>query len=294
MGVKRLFMAIVCLLMASYSANAADEMIDTFVHFELPTAPPTKLQRSRNAPPSSNLTKETFTARLRLHPGNRKSPAAVVIHTCHDDSYYEPWLNRLNRWGFATLSFSRCQPPDHVPDDTQHPSLDWKRGAMTAMGALKYLSSKPEIDPNAIIVIAWSRLGMIPLSVLNREGFSQFLKERFAAAVGLYPFCSFARGPHAGPILVVSAEKDDYVDTQVCVRMGRNTSRDRYPVRVVVIPDAYHGFDIEAFGKPHRAGRSEINPDGFAAAGGTLGYRPSGARKAISEVHKFLLQHILR
>ncbi len=294
MRIIRTLMVAIYLLMSSHSANAADKIVDTLVHFELPTAPLTKFQRSRKATPSGNLQQGIFTARLRLFPGKRKSPAAVVVHTCHNDGHYEPWLNRLNSWGFATLSFSRCQPPDHLPDDTQYPSLDWKRGTLAAFGALKFLSSKPEIDPNAIIVIAWSRLGMIPLSTINPEGFSQFFEERFAAAVGLYPFCSFARGPHAAPILILSAEKDDYVDTQICVRMGKNTSSDKYPVRVVVVPDAYHGFDIKAFGKPHRADRDEINPDGFAAAGGTLGYSPFGARRAIFEVHKFLQQYVLR
>ena len=284
----------VILLVLPTEARTAELAVDKIVSFDLPHAPLTLLERQRLGARAVMPAQGSFAARLRVPKANKKVPAVVAIHTCHNPSYYDPWLKRLSERGFATLSFSRCQPPDNRPDAAVPPSLDWKRGASAAMGALRYLASRPEINPNAIALLAWSRPAMTSLSVLNLEGFSQFFKIKYTAAVALYPFCSFARGPHGGPILVISAGKDDWVDTNVCVRMGANTSRDRYPIQVVVIPDVHHGFDIEAHGPPHRAARAEINPDGYAAGSGTLGYNGSAANRAIEIVFNFLTNKLLR
>jgi len=282
------------LIFANQAAFATEGIKYEAISFELPSAPLTPFRRSRISENSINSDQGIFQARLRIPNTLGKTPAVVLIHTCHGEAHYISWIKRLNNWGFATLSFSRCQPPDNIPDSTEFPSLDWWRGVIAANGALKYLKHRPEINPDAIVLMAWSRLGIVPLSVMNPEGFSQFVSERFVAAIALYPFCSFARGPHNGPILVLSAGRDDWVDTNVCVRMGRETQNDPYPVRVEVLTGAEHGFDIEAHGVPHLASRAEINPDEFAAGAGTIGYSESATQTAVALIQGFLQQHVPR
>ncbi len=141
-------------------------------------------------------------------------------------------------------------------------------------------------------MLAWSRLGMIPLSIFNFEGYHQFFSEHYAAAVAFYPFCSFARGPHLGSILVLSAALDDWVDTDVCIRMANRTRDDDFPVMIEVFANSWHGFDIEAFGAQHKASVKEINPDGYAAGEGTLGYSELARNIAVESVRKFLLEKI--
>ncbi|WP_420414554.1 dienelactone hydrolase family protein [Roseibium sp.] len=292
MGLKVLLAAATLTFSNTVFAWGVELSENKLVAFELPVAPATSLQQLRQDTSVRNLPQGTLSGRLRVPAADRKLPAVVVVHTCHGEKAYEPWLDRLNTWGYATLSFSRCQPPDHSPDDAHYPSLDWKRGALAALGALRHLAERDDIDAASIAIMGWSRLGMIPLSVLNPEGFYQFFPEKFAAAVALYPFCSFARGPHAGPILVISAAQDDYVDAAVCERMAGETSRDDFPIRSALISNAYHGFDLELFGAVHDASRDEINPDGFAAGGGSLGYDEAGQQTAIALVRAFLQEHV--
>ncbi len=283
------FFLLVVLVHPSISAELLEAESVSFV---IPAAPLSSFQQSLGTKVSVNQVQDVFQGKLRIPRSSSKVPAAVLIHTCHGETQYLPWIERLNDWGIAALSFSRCQPPDYVPDSTQFPSLDWWRGVPVANGALGFLRRRAEIDADAIAIIAWSRLGIVPLSALNPEGFSQFSPDRFAAAITFYPFCSFARGPHDGPILVLLAEHDDWVDTDVCLRMGRETKNDSYPIRIEVMKDAVHGFDIEAYGKPHFASRSEINPDEFPAAGGTIGYNARATGNAIKLVRAFLREHL--
>lgn len=262
------------------------------VTFELPRAPLTPLQQKRLKTTATNLSQGHFSGDLRLPKGDGPHPAVVVIRTCHDAAHYAPWLDQLENWGYATLSFSRCQPPDLVPDDAEIPALDWKRGSLAALGALLYLADRPEIDADRIAIMSWSRLGMIPLSTLQYEGFAQFFEAKFAAGVALYPFCSFARGPHMGPILIVSGKEDDWVDNTVCHRVAAESRSDEHPVRAVFLENAVHGFDIAAFGAPRAVEAAVINPDRFAAGGGTLGYNPAAAKAAQGEIRQFLDRHL--
>ncbi|MBO6508146.1 MAG: dienelactone hydrolase family protein [Roseibium sp.] len=258
------------------------------VTFELPRAPLTPLQKKRLPESARNIPQGAFSGELRLPPGDGPHPALVVVRTCHDASYYQPWLARLQGWGYATLTFSRCQPPDFVPDDAEIPALDWKRGSLAAIGALAYLADRPEIDGDRIGVMSWSRLGMIPLSTLQYEGFAQFFDTKFAAGVALYPFCSFARGPHMGPILIVGGADDSWIDNTVCERVEQATRDDEFPVRTVLLENAVHGFDIPEYGAPAMVSPALINPDRFAAPAGLLGYNEQAAEIAIGEVKDFL------
>lgn len=264
------------------------------VEFELPRAPLTPLQKKRLPPDSRNISQGTFTGKLRLPIGQGPHPAMVVVRTCHDASFYDPWLDRLDQWGYATLTFSRCQPPDYLPDDAEIPALDWKRGSLAAIGALNHLAKQPQIDPDRIGIMSWSRLGLIPLSTLQYEGFAQFFDTGFAAGVALYPFCSFARGPHKGPILIVGGQDDSWVDNTVCERVEAATSNDEFPVTTILLEDAVHGFDIPEFGPPKAVPASVINPDRFAANGGVLGFSKPAADRASEEVRTFLEAHLMK
>lgn len=118
------------LMLFSISVTLATEVkVDETVEFQIPQAPLTPMQVHRLPKGSTNLQHRSFTARLRIPEQITRVPAAVMIHTCHDAVIYQPWIERLNDWGFATLSFSRCQPPSFLSDDSKPLSLDWKFGA---------------------------------------------------------------------------------------------------------------------------------------------------------------------
>ncbi len=268
----------------------ANDAVSKKVTFRGKPAPLTAFQKRRLPPGAKNPPGRELNAVLSLPAGKGPHRAAILIHTCHDANFYQPWVKRLNSWGIATLSFSRCQPPDFKPMNANE-SLEWREGSATAYAALNYLALNPAINAKSIALIGWSRLGMVPLSVLNREGEYQFSKVKFAAAIAINPFCGFAGGPHQAPILVISAGHDDWVDPKMCEKMAVLTAKDPNPVKVKVIKNVYHGFDIEGFGKTHFS-EKEINVDGYPAGGGTLGYNEEARNIAIGLVKLFLDKHL--
>lgn len=261
------------LLATSALANEQyEELTGEYVEFELPVAPQTALERARGIEKGMRQEPPTFNGYLQLPENADRSPAIVLVQTCHGRQYYQDWLNRFKVWGYVTLSFSRCSTKNGEADDLPHSTLDWKRGASIAFGALEYLSTRSEVDADRVAIMGWSRPAMTPLSVLNYEGFSQFFDLQFKTAIAVYPFCSFARGPHRAPVLIVSAQRDDYVNPIVCKRISKSSHGDEYPIKLAILEGAFHGFDIPMHGKRHWAERAEINPDGYSAGGGTLAY----------------------
>ena len=273
------------------TAVSAMEINPAKVTFRGKPAPLTAFQKKRLPPGAKNPPGRELAAVLRVPEGDKPRPALVLIHTCHNSDFYLPWIKHFNSWGFATLSFSRCQLPDNKPLNA-YESLEWRDGSAIAYAALNFLATNPNIDKTRIGLIGWSRVGMVPLSVLNPEGDYQFSKVKFAAAIAINPFCGFAGGPHQAPILVLSGGKDDWVDAKLCQKMSVQTAGDKFPVTVKVYPDAWHGFDIEAFGAPHYA-EKEINLDGYPVGGGTLGFNAAARDDAVSTVKNFLNQHLL-
>jgi len=268
----------------------ADHLAGESVGFAIATAPPSPFRMAKLGPEARTYEGPELAASLLLPARPGPVPAVVLVLPCHDPAVFRPWLKRFRDWDYATLRFSRCRQ-DHPVFQGAIDAYDWKEGADAAYGALTYLQSRPEVDPDRIAILSWSRFGAVPLSVLNEGGVAQFHQDRFKAAVALYPFCSFARGPHLGPILVIAAGADDWVSTEVCQRLGHETRNDPFPVEVVTIDGAPHGFDIEAFGPP-RYQEKAINPDGFNAPGGTMGFDRQARDVAVERVRTFLAKHL--
>lgn len=283
-----LLAALVALSMAAPAF--ADDVAGEHVHFAIATAPPSPFRLAKLGPEARTYEGPVLAGHFLLPARPGPAPAVVLMLPCYDPAVFKPWLKRLRDWGYATLRFSRCRQ-DHPVFQGTIAAYDWKEGADAAYGALTYLRSRPEIDPDRIAILSWSRFGAVPLSVLNEGGVAQFHRARFKAAVALYPFCSFARGPHLGPILVIAAGTDDWVSADVCRRLGRETRNDRFPIEVMTIDGVAHGFDIEAFGPPRHQQRA-INPDGFNAPGGTMGFDRQARDAAVERVRTFLAQHL--
>ena len=96
---KRLASLLTCLTVLGIACLSAwiaqAETTDRTVSFDLPAAPLTPLQKKRS-PHAANLKPGIFQGRLRVPDVQGKTPAVVVIHTCHEPGWYDPWLNRLN------------------------------------------------------------------------------------------------------------------------------------------------------------------------------------------------------
>jgi len=260
------------------------------VHFSTATAPPTPFQVKRLGNDARNPPGPEMVGVLALPDTEEPVPAVVLVMPCYGDHVFRNWMSVLTEWGYATFRFTRCGQKAKIYQGPLH-AYDWKEGAEAAFGALNYLALRPEIDASRIAVMSWSRFGMVPLSVLNEAGFAQFHERSFRTAIAFYPICSFARGPHDGPILVLTAAADDWISSPICQRLGRKTTNDQHPVNVVVFEGAYQGFDLPAFGPPEYR-EKEINPDGFNAKGRTMGYDSDAHKRAVRLVREHLSRHL--
>jgi dienelactone hydrolase len=184
-----------------------------------------------------------LTGRFAVPEGSGPFPAIVQLHGCEGaiPTRDEAWLERFTGWGFAVLRLdslgprgktSVCSDPDVLPSFNR---------AVDAYAAKDWLTGRPEIDPNRIVLAGWSQGGSAVVSALGappsafgaREGTKPFL-----AGIAFYPYCVSPNEVRA-PILILVGDADTYTHVSLCREMSH------YPmIRLEVYPGAHQGFDI--------------------------------------------------
>ncbi len=184
-----------------------------------------------------------------------KFPAMVVIHGSSGVLKNGwAWAKRLNEMGVATFVIDNFTGRGVKETATDQSRLSPAADAAGALAALHLLATHPLIDPKRIGVIGFSRGGSaaintaldpIRLAVIDNG-------LRFVAHVALYPGCAvpYISGHLDGsPILMLLGGKDDYTPASNCLAYADQLRAHGASVRVVVYPDANHGFDSDA--PPH-------------------------------------------
>jgi len=190
----------------------------------------------------------------------RKVPAVVLIHTRggYDRAQYEVYGNALREKGIATLGLVLFYPsrvPSHRPSNL----------VPHAFGALKYLASRPEIDPNRIAIVGFSMGGILTVLTASDLLASEHMGNgpRFAAHAAFYPVCwihdEIARdtprmkgvsGAYAkltgAPVHILAGGKDGWDDPDSCQKFLEALAPDaRKSVTLTFYPDAPHHWDGE-------------------------------------------------
>jgi dienelactone hydrolase len=184
------------------------------------------------------------------------SPAVVLLHSCNGDSagLDENWGKRVASWGYVTLTVDSLGPRglkrcnDGAPKD-----LD-----LDAYRALNFLARDPLVDAARVAVLGFSVGGWVALMSVERGSMEQASPNKFRAAVAFYPFCLSLKGNITVPALILIGELDDWTLAKECRNMvdGRDDwgiSRQRNessPIKLIVYPGAYHGFDRASLKKP--------------------------------------------
>lgn len=180
--------------------------------------------------------------------GSGPFSAVVVLHGCggfHQDML--AWADRLRRWGYVALALDSFGPR----------GIEMNCGAFgdqpaDAFQALAYLKTQPYVRADHVGVLGFSMGGTSVLSALERGSISGLYPGKFHAGVALYPICSSSTGIMTAPTLVLIGALDDWTPASDCEAMaaGRSelgisrSSGDRSLLRLIVYPDAYHGFDM--------------------------------------------------
>jgi len=219
---------------------------------------------------------------LRRPAGDGPFAAVVLLHGCGGDAagLDRNWGARLQAWGYVSLTVDSFSPRGIA--NSCRSGAPAGRG-FDAYAALRFLGAHPFVTASRVALMGFSEGGLITLfDVEPRQG-GAAAGTLFHAAVAFYPLC-FGSGAVSVPTLVLNGLLDDWSSVEACRRMVAQQSdigvtrhkSPSAPLRLIVIPDAYHKFDDPKF----QPGRRYM--------GHLLAYDPAALARAADAVHRFL------
>ena len=178
------------------------------VQFHAPDSPPTLLQkrmaklRGEEAKGKAGL---ALRGQLNIPTaGTAPYPAVVLLHDCRGiTGAIEDWAYQLTDWGYVTLVVDSYGPRRHRPGCQSYEHMESVDQTFDALGALQFLTRRPDVAANRIGLIGWSIGGSKVLSALNRIGVHNLYDEKFRFGIAFYPYCLTASGPFIGPLLIL-------------------------------------------------------------------------------------------
>ena len=251
---------------ASQSVAAQAEPSGTVVEFENPLASPLPLQ-----------------GYLRQPNNMGRSPAVVLLHSCNGNwlRLDERWGKLISSWGYVTLTVDSFGP--RGLKDTCGSGAPVAL-AFDAHRALNFLTQQPSVDPARVAAVGFSQGGWLALSSVERGPIERTATNKFRAAIAFYPHCLGFKDNMTVPTLVLIGERDDWTLAGECRNMaeGRDDygisrhSGDGVPIKLIVYPGAYHGFDAPGLKTP------------VQFIGHHLEYNQAATDRSIEAVHEFL------
>jgi dienelactone hydrolase len=264
----------------------------------LSTPPPPAPVRFATATPEAPL---SIDATLVRPSGPGPHPAVVQLHGC---AGLEPQSLRWAHWladrGYVSLVVDSFGPrrvkgdcrtaPDEPPITARFDD---------AMGALRYLQSRPFVRPDRVAAIGWSQGGVYAMSVINGPSLDRARRRGvalppvgFRAAVAIYPggCASLTEQLVIRPLLVLIGAADDWTPAAACVRMIEAMRARGAEASIVVYPGAYHYFDVEGQRLEVLTDvENQVKPSGHGA---TVSYQAAAAADSHRQVEAFLARHL--
>jgi dienelactone hydrolase len=185
------------------------------------------------------------------------SPAVVLLDGCNGNwrRLDQRWGKRIASWGYVTLTVDSFGPRGIDNTCTSGAPVGL---AFDAYRALNFLVQQPGVDPARVAVLGFSQGGWLALTSVERGVVERVSPNKFRAAIAFYPPCLGFKDDMTVTTLILVGELDDWTPAVECRNMadGRDDwgiSRQKgegIPVRLIVYPGAYHGFDIPALQTP--------------------------------------------
>jgi dienelactone hydrolase len=160
---------------------------------------------------------------------------------------YASWLAEL---GYASLIIDsfKSRGTAHHPEPVRALEVTESMILSDAYAGLRYLATRPEIDPSRIYIVGFSYGGMISVLSAHEQFAREFLPDgpRFAGHVSYYG-CTVPRvddpTTSGAPVTIMQGGKDG----NICLERGREIAEDvrrgGSPVHYTVFPDAYHQWE---------------------------------------------------
>jgi len=225
---------------------------------------------------------DTVEAYLSKPEGGGPFPAIVYLHGCGglSKTTRDGVAKLMTGWGYVALAV------DSFATRGLKDSCDNLMSAREgdALAALRHLSAQSFVDPQRIAVVGSSQGAIVALQLVStRPNFFAVPDDlKFKAVVAYYPECSFATEQLTLPTIILIGELDDWTPATDCERWMTRRAGKGAPVRLVVYPGAYHGFD-----NPHLS-------QGLRVFGHWIKYDADAAQRSVTEMREFLTAQFVK
>ena len=263
--------------------------------------------RSTPAPPAAPM---TIPLEVMKPDGEGPFPAIVMLHDCsglgpRSSGSPRRWARKLVEWGYVVAipdSFSTRGHPNGVCTSSSPDRFEVGpvRRVRDAYETLRHLRTLPYVDAARIGAMGGSHGGATTLATMaevpqDSPSMTQQKRQGFRAAVALYPSCSIGQPRFdtqykaVAPVLILSAELDDWTPAQPCQRLAEAARKDGADVRIKVYAGAHHSFDSNS---PVRYVPTRNNANAPGGSGATTGGNAEAWADSIREVKEFFTTHL--
>lgn len=235
-------------------------------------------------------------------PGPGPFPAMVLLHGCGGaEPHHARWAKWLNERGYVALVVDSWGSRGIVENCSKGtPDVENTDRFDDAFGALRYLQSRPFVDPARIGAMGWSNGGVFAMAVVNGPSLERARKRGvtlpsvgFRLGIGLYPGGCFSLVKEVviAPLLVQIGGADDWTLAGTCEEMVTAMRAKGADATIKIYPGAYHYFDNVDYALQVFPDVENRNKPG-GCCGASVGYQPEAAAAAFAEVEAFLSRHL--
>jgi dienelactone hydrolase len=188
------------------------------------------------------------------HPERKgRLPAVVLLPACGRNvrPVDENWGARISSWGYVTLTIDGFGPRGikHCGNGADADSVDL---VFDGYRGLNFLIQKGFVDSKRIAIVGFGAGAWQTFSAIERGATERAADHKFRSAAAFYPFCTSFKGNMTVPTLILIGGRDDWASADACRKMAAGEddagiSRQKgegAPIRLIVYPDAYFGFDL--------------------------------------------------
>lgn len=228
-------------------------------------------------------------------------PAVVLLHGCHGVSAStHDWGRWFQARGYVALVVDSWAARGITDGCLPGPDIPSTERFDDAVGALRWLHTRPYVDARRVGAIGWSNGGVFAMAVINGPSLERARRRGveipapgFAAAVAMYPGgChSLVNEQVVRPLLVLMGDADDWTLPGECARMVDAMRGRGAEATIVLYPGAVHYFDVE--GQPRVVlPRVENRNRPGGCCGATVGFDAAASADAHRRVEAFFGRHL--
>lgn len=227
-------------------------------------------------------------------PGEGAKPAIVLLHGCggpYDgkgevSKRMREYAALLTAEGWHVLVIDSLTPRGERELCTQKVgtrAVTQVQRRRDALGALKWLAARPDVDASRLVLLGWSNGGSTVLASTN-AGQAEVARAavRPRAAVAFYPGCKAdqERGYRpTAPLLMLVGGADDWTAPGPCRELAAEAGT---AVQLEVYEGAYHGFDGTAPLRLRKDVPNGVHPGMGVHVGGNAAAREASQQRLLA------------